>query len=184
MLVKANGFVASVWFPFFQSLTDAGTALAAAQTALTALQASVAADEAAIKVLQTAGGASVTSLTALEASLASLATLENALGVTQRAQTLELNTIETALEALNAQAVGDLTEATSDVLTIFGGTNAVLGAGASIQVKQASATEDGYLSKADYATFAAAAAFGIAVNGTLVYPAGSSIAIAVNGAAV
>jgi hypothetical protein len=48
---------------------------------------------------------------------------------------------------------GNLTEATSSVLTITGGTGAVLGAGTSIQVKQASSTVSGFLSSTDWATF-------------------------------
>lgn len=50
-------------------------------------------------------------------------------------------------------ATGDLTETTSNVLTISGGSGAVLGSGTTIQVKQASASQDGYLSSADWTTF-------------------------------
>lgn len=48
---------------------------------------------------------------------------------------------------------GDLTESTSSVLNISGGTNAVVGSGTSIQVKQASASLNGYLSSTDWNTF-------------------------------
>ena len=48
---------------------------------------------------------------------------------------------------------GNLTEATSAVLTITGGTASVIGTGAAIQVKQANATQAGYLSSADWNTF-------------------------------
>lgn len=48
---------------------------------------------------------------------------------------------------------GNLTEATSSVLTISGGTGAVIGTGTSIQVKQSSGAQDGYLSSADWTTF-------------------------------
>jgi len=48
---------------------------------------------------------------------------------------------------------GNLTEATSSVLTITGGTGAVIGSGASIQVKQASGSVSGYLSSTDWTTF-------------------------------
>jgi hypothetical protein len=48
---------------------------------------------------------------------------------------------------------GNLTEATSSVLTITGGTGAVLGSGTSIQVKQASSTVSGFLSSTDFNTF-------------------------------
>jgi len=48
---------------------------------------------------------------------------------------------------------GNLTEAVSSVLTITGGTGAVIGSGTSIQIKQASATVNGYLSSTDWTTF-------------------------------
>jgi hypothetical protein len=48
---------------------------------------------------------------------------------------------------------GNLTEATSSVLTITGGTGAVLGSGTSIEVKQASGSQDGFLDSADWTTF-------------------------------
>ena len=47
----------------------------------------------------------------------------------------------------------NLTEATSDVLTITGGTNAVIGSGASIEVKKATASQDWYLASGDFSTF-------------------------------
>ena len=49
-------------------------------------------------------------------------------------------------------AQGNLTEATSSVLTITGGTSAVIGS-TSIQVKKATALVDGYLAAADFSTF-------------------------------
>jgi hypothetical protein len=48
---------------------------------------------------------------------------------------------------------GNLTEATSSVLTITGGTNAVIGTGTTIQVAQAGASSSGFLSSADWTTF-------------------------------
>lgn len=53
----------------------------------------------------------------------------------------------------SALTFGNLTEATSAVLTILGGTGAVIGSGSSIQVKQASPSQSGYLSAADFVTF-------------------------------
>jgi hypothetical protein len=53
----------------------------------------------------------------------------------------------------NALTLGNLTEATSTVLTITGGTGAVVGSGVSIQVKQASGTVSGFLSSTDWSTF-------------------------------
>jgi hypothetical protein len=48
---------------------------------------------------------------------------------------------------------GNLTEATSSVLTITGGTGAVLGSGTTIQVTQATGSVDGFLDSADWTTF-------------------------------
>lgn len=48
---------------------------------------------------------------------------------------------------------GNLTEATSSVLTISGGTSAVIGTGTSIQVKQANGSQSGFLATADWTTF-------------------------------
>lgn len=48
---------------------------------------------------------------------------------------------------------GNLTETTSSVLTITGGTNAVIGSGTTLQVKQASGSQAGYLSSTDWSTF-------------------------------
>jgi len=48
---------------------------------------------------------------------------------------------------------GNLTEVTSAVLTITGGTGAVIGTGTSIQVSQATSTTSGYLSSTDWNTF-------------------------------
>lgn len=49
---------------------------------------------------------------------------------------------------------GNLTESTSSVLTISGGTGSVIGSGTSIQVKRATASVDGYLKATDFSTFA------------------------------
>jgi hypothetical protein len=48
---------------------------------------------------------------------------------------------------------GNLTESTSSILTITGGTGAVIGSGLTVRVKQASSSQDGYLSSADWTTF-------------------------------
>jgi hypothetical protein len=66
--------------------------------------------------------------------------------------------ISTATQtALNAKqdtlTIGDLTEYTSSVLLINGGTSAVIGSGVSIKVEQASSVKSGYLSSADWSTF-------------------------------
>lgn len=62
--------------------------------------------------------------------------------------------LQTALNAKqNTITSGNLTEATSSVLTITGGTSAVLGSGSSIQVKAAGNAQSGYLSSTDWNTF-------------------------------
>lgn len=48
---------------------------------------------------------------------------------------------------------GNLTESTSSILTITGGTNAIIGSGTTIQVKQASGSQNGYLSSSDWSVF-------------------------------
>ena len=48
---------------------------------------------------------------------------------------------------------GNLTETTSSILTVTGGTGSVIGSGTTIQVKKASAVQDGYLAKGDFTTF-------------------------------
>ena len=53
----------------------------------------------------------------------------------------------------NAYTSGNLTETSSNILTITGGTNAVLGSGATVQVKQSSGSQNGYLSSTDWTTF-------------------------------
>lgn len=53
----------------------------------------------------------------------------------------------------NALTLGSLTESTSSVLTITGGTSSVVGSGVTIQVKQASGSQSGFLSSTDWTTF-------------------------------
>lgn len=53
----------------------------------------------------------------------------------------------------SALTLGNLTESTSSVLTITGGTGSVIGSGLSIQVKQASGSQSGFLSSSDWTTF-------------------------------
>jgi hypothetical protein len=55
--------------------------------------------------------------------------------------------------AVSTTTRGNLTEAGSSILTITGGSNAVLGSGTTIQVQQASASQAGFLSSADWTTF-------------------------------
>ncbi len=53
----------------------------------------------------------------------------------------------------NALSFGDLTETTSSILTIVGGTNSVIGSGTTIEVAQANASTSGFLSSTDWNTF-------------------------------
>jgi hypothetical protein len=53
----------------------------------------------------------------------------------------------------NAYTSGNLTETGSNVLTITGGINSVLGSGATVQVKQAGSSQNGFLSSTDWTTF-------------------------------
>lgn len=53
----------------------------------------------------------------------------------------------------NALTLGNFTEATSSILTITGGTGAIVGSGLSVQVKQSSTSQSGYLSSTDWTTF-------------------------------
>jgi len=53
----------------------------------------------------------------------------------------------------NALAFGNLTESTSDVLTLTGNNGSVIGGGLTVQVKQAGASQDGFLSSTDWNTF-------------------------------
>ncbi len=48
---------------------------------------------------------------------------------------------------------GNITESTSSVLTITGGTGAVIGSGASIEVKQSGISQNGYLTSSDWNNF-------------------------------
>lgn len=52
-----------------------------------------------------------------------------------------------------ALTLGNFTETNSAVLTITGGTGAIVGSGLTVQVKQSSAGQSGYLSSTDWSTF-------------------------------
>lgn len=64
------------------------------------------------------------------------------------------SSIQTQLNGKQATLTeGNLTEATSDVLSITGGTGAVIGTGTTIQVLQSNGSQDGFLSSTDWNTF-------------------------------
>lgn len=57
------------------------------------------------------------------------------------------------IEAEPTLTKGNLSEITSSILTITGGTNAVIGSGTTIQVKAATTSQSGYLTQTDWNTF-------------------------------
>src|ERR1035437_1707958 len=64
------------------------------------------------------------------------------------------SSIQTQINSKQATlTTGNLTEVTSSVLTITGGTGAVIGSGTTIHVKQASGSVSGFLSSPDWTTF-------------------------------
>jgi hypothetical protein len=132
---------------------DRIAAQAAASTATT--QAGIATTQAGIATTK-AGEASDSAA----ASLASETDAETAASTaTTQAGIATTKAQEAAASAQEAQDIvdsitpADLTEATSSVLTITGGTDAVLGSGTTIQVKQAGSSQSGFLSSTDWTTF-------------------------------
>lgn len=71
--------------------------------------------------------------------------------------------IAAAVNYIAAIVRGNVTESTSSVLTITGGTNAVWGTGMTVQVKKATGAQDGYLSAADFTAIMA----NLGVNGNI-----------------
>lgn len=64
------------------------------------------------------------------------------------------SSIQTQLNAKEPTLTkGNLTETTSSVLTITGGTSAIIGSGTTIEVKQASGTQSGFVTSTDWTTF-------------------------------
>jgi hypothetical protein len=103
-----------------------------------------------------AGNANLTSLSSLSYVSTSFVKMTGA-----NTFALDTNTYEPTLSK------GNLTETTSNILTITGGTNAIIGSGVSIEVQQADTENDGYLSSTDWDTFNGkqdALTFGIADN--------------------
>jgi hypothetical protein len=89
---------------------------------------------------------------------AGIATTQAGIATTQagNALTSANNAAASAQEAqdiVDSIITANLTEATSSVLTITGGTDAVLGTGTTIQVKQAGSSQSGFLSSTDWTTF-------------------------------
>ena len=85
----------------------------------------------------------------------SLSTQQLSLGLASSSTTGALSSTDwsTFNAKQSALTFGNLTETTSSVLTITGGSNAVIGSGTTIQVKQASGSQSGFLSSTDWTTF-------------------------------
>lgn len=82
------------------------------------------------------------------------ASVVNSLAGSQTDQAPSVSATNTALSGKEPTLTkGNLTETTSSVLTITGGTNAVIGSGVTIEVDQADSINDGYLSSTDWNTF-------------------------------
>jgi hypothetical protein len=132
---------------------DRIAAQAAASTATT--QAGIATTQAGIATTK-AGEASDSAAAALASetdaeTAASTATTQAGIATT-KAQEAAASAQE-AQDIVDSITPADLTEATSSVLTITGGTDAVLGSGTTIQVKQAGSSQSGFLSSTDWTTF-------------------------------
>lgn len=100
----------------------------------------------------TLAGYGITDAQPLDANLSSIA----GLGFSATAFLKKTGTSTWALDTTVYEPLlskGNLTESTSSILTITGGTGAVIGSGTSIQVTQASGAFSGYLSSADWNTF-------------------------------
>jgi hypothetical protein len=84
-------------------------------------------------------------------------TTTGTIGITQSGAASDGYLSSTDWNAFNSKepalTKGDLTEATSSVLTITGGTGAVIGTGTTIQVSQAGSSSSGYLSSTDWTAF-------------------------------
>lgn len=105
-------------------------------------------------LISDASGKIITSSTVTSTELSYIA------GVTSSVQT-QLNAKEGTLTK------GNLTEATSSVLTITGGTGAIIGSGVTIEIDQADSSNDGYLSSSDWSTFNAK--LGITLTDTYIF---------------
>jgi len=113
-------------------------------------------DAAVLETSQSAEQALLSEQNALTSEQNALLSEQNALTSEQNALVSEQNAAQSAQfaqEAVSGLTFGNLTEFTSDILTISGGTNAVLGSGTTIQVKQASASQNGFISSTDWNIF-------------------------------
>ena len=103
------------------------------------------------------GSGTVTSITFSAPLTGGTITTSGTVGINQASSTTDGYLSSTDWSTFNNKqdsiTAGNLTEATSSILTITGGTGAVIGSGTTIAVQQASASADGYLSSTDWSTF-------------------------------
>ena len=103
------------------------------------------------------GSGTVTSVATTAPITGGTITTTGTIGITQSTTSTDGYLSSTDWNTFNnkqsALSLSNLTETTSNILTITGGTGAVIGTGTTIQVQQSSAGTDGYLSSVDWATF-------------------------------
>lgn len=112
-------------------------------------------------------------------NLSGSAGITNANLAAMNANTVKANTTSGSATPTDV-STGTVTEATSAVLTLSGWTNATLGS-PTIQVKQASASQSGYLSSADWTTFNSNVFHYLATSNTSVY-GGTNSTLSLSGA--
>jgi hypothetical protein len=110
------------------------------------------------KIISTGGGAgTVTSITTTSPITGGTITTTGTIGITQATSYSDGYLTSTDWTIFNSKEAsltkGNLTETTSSVLTITGGTSSVIGTGVAIQVKLAGTSQSGYLSSANWNTF-------------------------------
>jgi hypothetical protein len=110
-----------------------------------------------LTISATGTGGTVTSVGTTAPITGGTITTTGTIGITQSGAAADGYLSSTDWNTFNSKepalTKGNLTEATSSVLTITGGTGAVIGSGTTIQVSQATTTTSGFLSSTDWNTF-------------------------------
>jgi hypothetical protein len=110
-----------------------------------------------LTISATGSGGTVTSVSTTAPITGGTITTTGTIGITQSGAAADGYLSSTDWNTFNSKepalTKGNLTEATSSVLTIAGGTGAVIGSGTTIQVSQATTTTSGFLSSTDWNTF-------------------------------
>jgi hypothetical protein len=133
-----------------QSASDAlASEQASAQSASDALASEQASAQSASDALASEQASALSEANALASEQSALSSAQSASASASSAS----QSAQDAQDAVDSLVFGNLTEATSSVLTIGGGTGAVFGTGTTIQVKQASGLQSGFLSSTDWSTF-------------------------------